>query len=222
MSLVKYPRTWHLPWSPHNERHDHKLDDCSCFHGREVVVTEKMDGENTTLYHDAVHARSLDSANHPSRNWIKNLWSDIRWQIPEGMRICGENLYAVHSLEYNNLESYFQVFNIWIGSTCLSWDDTVKWCKDLKLTTVPLLYRGVWDEHLEREYKAFAWSYEKNPPKDHEGYVVRVADAFEMVDWTKSIAKYVRADHIQTDQHWMAQELRVNGLKKDSVSTEAL
>lgn len=36
-----------------------------------VVITEKMDGENTTLYRDGLHARSLDSRHHPSRNWVK-------------------------------------------------------------------------------------------------------------------------------------------------------
>ena len=30
-------------------------------HLEDVVITEKLDGENTTLYHDYLHARSVDS-----------------------------------------------------------------------------------------------------------------------------------------------------------------
>ena len=75
LQYVKYPRTWHLPWSPGATKDDRVLPDTAHFNSQEVVVTVKMDGENTTLYPDYLHARSLDSRNHPSRNWIKNLHS---------------------------------------------------------------------------------------------------------------------------------------------------
>jgi hypothetical protein len=65
---VRYPRTPHLPWSPGATPDDVRAGDLSGLLGREVVVTEKPDGENTTLYADGVHARSLDSAHHPSRS----------------------------------------------------------------------------------------------------------------------------------------------------------
>lgn len=210
-------RTWHLPWSPHNERDDHKLADTSCFNSREVVVTEKMDGENTTLYRDHLHARSLDSANHPSRTWIKNLHSSIAHLIPEGMRICGENLYAIHTLEYDNLPSYFMVFNIWIDDLCLSWNDTLEYCDMLSLKHVPVLDKYIWSESMARKEKAederiradSSWGsrYQKM-----EGVVVRVTDAFGVLDWTSSIAKYVRPNHIQTGTHWMDKEVEPNGL----------
>ena len=91
---VKYPRTYHLPWSPGATDDDRVLTDEELeanFVGRMVVVTEKMDGENTTMYNDYIHARSLDSASHPSREWVKNLHAQIQWQIPDGWRICGES-----------------------------------------------------------------------------------------------------------------------------------
>lgn len=62
-----YPRTPHLPWSPGASADDVRVADLSGFAGIEVVVTEKLDGENTTLYPDGLHARSLDSAHHPAR-----------------------------------------------------------------------------------------------------------------------------------------------------------
>ncbi len=69
------------------------------------------------------------------------------YRIPEGWRICGENVYACHSIHYIALTSYFYVFSIWNEKNeCLSWDATVAWCKKLGLAHVPLLYRGPYNE----------------------------------------------------------------------------
>ena len=54
-SLVKYPRTYHLPWSHGRTKDDRGFDDMSSFIGKEVVVTIKMDGEQTTMYKDHIH-----------------------------------------------------------------------------------------------------------------------------------------------------------------------
>ena len=67
---VKYPRTLHLPWS-YGTSDDKFLKDTLNFDDEEVVVTEKLDGENTTLYNDYIHARSLEYDSHQSRNLIK-------------------------------------------------------------------------------------------------------------------------------------------------------
>src|SRR5829696_5384608 len=99
--------------------------DLSALSGREVVVTEKLDGENTTMYADGLHARSLDSAHHPSRAWVKALQGRIGPGIPAGWRVCGENLYARHSIPYEDLDSWFYGFSVWDGEDCLDWDRTV-------------------------------------------------------------------------------------------------
>jgi len=135
---VKYPRTYHLPWSPGKTNDDRVLEDTSCFDRRRVVITEKMDGENTTMYADYIHARSLDSSSHPSRGWVKNLHAQIRSKISPGWRICGENLFAQHTLHYANLPTYFMVFSIWDeNNVCLSWDETRLYAGVLDLATVP-------------------------------------------------------------------------------------
>ncbi|WP_327167462.1 RNA ligase family protein [Streptomyces subrutilus] len=107
------PRTAHLPWSPGAAADDVRATGLSGFAGREVVVTEKLDGENTTLYADGLHARSPDSAHRPSRAWVKELHGRIRAGIPEGWRVCGENLYARHSLAYEDLDGWFYGFSVW-------------------------------------------------------------------------------------------------------------
>lgn len=208
MNAIKYPSTPHLPWSCCVNRDDKSLADTSHFKGKRVVVTEKMDGENTTMMFDRIHARSLDSRNHPSRNWVKGLWGSVRYNIPEGWRICGENLYAEHSIRYTELESYFYGFSVWNNQkTCLAWDDTVRFLSFLGLKSVPVLYDGVYDEDA---IKALF-----DPESDvMEGIVVRLHDSFHHNDFAKSIAKAVRENHVQTDEHWMHADLVPNLLKE--------
>ncbi len=204
-SLIKYPRTSHLPWSPGGTSDDAFLADVSQFHGREVVVTEKMDGENTTMYPDAIHARSVDGRHHPSRDWVKALHGGIAHQIPEGWRLCGENVYAQHSVRYDRLASYFYLFSIWTEeNVALSWDDTLDWAERLGLVTVPELYRGPYDQDFVESLTI--------DTSTQEGYVVRVVDSFEFSEFSRSLAKWVRKGHVQTDQHWMFAEIIPNQL----------
>lgn len=161
-----------------------------------------MDGENTTMYHDYIHARSLDSKHHPSRNWVKSFHASIAHLIPSNLRICGEDVYAVHSIEYSNLESYFYGFSVWEDTTCLSWDDTVEYFELLGITSVPVLYRGRYDEQVIKSL-----NIEKK-----EGYVIRLVDSFN--DFAQSVAKYVRPNHVQTEFHWMHGEVKPNKLKE--------
>ena len=46
---VKYPRTAHLPFSEGCTADDKKLTSVAHFIGKEIVMTEKMDGENSTI-----------------------------------------------------------------------------------------------------------------------------------------------------------------------------
>ena len=203
---IKYPKTLHLPFSPNLQNDDRLIPSLDGFIGEEVVITSKCDGENSTIGHDYVHARSLDSRHHPSRSWLKQLHATIQNDIPKGWRICGENMYAQHSIAYDNLPSYFLVFNVWDErDNCLSWDETTDVCNMLGLSMVPVLYRGPWDEATTR-------SIEVDPVKE-EGYVVRVARRFKFSEFTRVMAKYVRKNHVQTDEFWMTKPVVPNKLK---------
>jgi predicted kinase len=203
---VHYPRTPHLPWSPGASADDVRVADLSGFLGREVVVTEKLDGENTTLYHDGLHARSLDSAHHPSRAWVKSLQSVL--SIPSGMRVCGENMYARHSLSYEDLSSWFYAFSVWDGDRCLGWDDTVAFTRRLGVPVPKILWRGVFDE---RALRALRLDLARQ-----EGFVVRTVAGFDRADFAARVAKWVRRGHVQTDTHWMQAPVVVNGRGPDA------
>ena len=206
---VKYPRTYHLPWS-HLLKDDRMVDNDEHFKGKRVIVTLKMDGENTSLYNDHIHARSLDSSSHETRRWVKGLWSRISYMLDDNMRVCGENLFAVHSVKYEKLSSYFMMFSMWIENKCLSWDDTVEYSKILGLETVPVIYDGIYDrDKIINSFSPFE--------SENEGYVIRIADEFNFNDFRKSINKFVRPEFRQvvnnSHGHWISKKVEVNGLK---------
>lgn len=210
MACVKYPRTPHLPWSEGATSDDKVVKGVAQFEGRQVVVTEKMDGENTTMYRDQIHARSLDGKGGEDRAWVTQLWSQIRFDIPMGWRICGENLWACHSVHYTGLKSYFYGFSIWDeGNNALSWDDTAEYFGMLGIVSAPVIYQGVWDEAAIRSLSK-GMNLEQT-----EGYVVRLADSFHYDNFGASVAKFVRKGHVQTDKHWRTQKFVPNSLASD-------
>ena len=134
---IKYPRTYHLPFSEGVQSDDKLLKNFNSLKDKEVVATLKMDGENTTLYHDNyMHARSIDSKTNWTRDFAKKIHSVIQHDIPEGWRLCCENVYAKHSIHYpdNYLEGYLYLLSIWNEKNeCLSFDDTVEFAELLDL-----------------------------------------------------------------------------------------
>lgn len=206
-NYFKYPRTYHLPWSQGLSSDDKVLKSVEHFEGQDVVVTEKMDGENTTMYSDKIYARSIDSNGGEDRAWVKQLWSTIRGEIPQGWRICGENLYAQHSLPYGNLKSYFYGFSVWDDlNQCLPWSDTLEIFSILGITPVNTLYCGKWDEGALKQLSASLDTTKV------EGYVVRAARSFPYSEFGQNVAKFVRANHVQTDKHWRHSALVPNTL----------
>ena len=207
----KYPRTPHLSFSPGVGGDDIKLNSEDLFQDYYVVVTEKLDGENTTLYPDAMHARSLDSRHHPSRAWVKSLQASMSYDIPIGWRICGENVYARHSIAYDNLKSYFYLFSIWNEDNyCLSWSETQEWAKIWGLEIPQVMYEGIWNEN---QIKEIGKNLDLNKC---EGFVVRKSKQFHYKEFVNNMAKWVRNNHVQTDEHWMYKEVIPNKLSNKS------
>lgn len=205
MKLYKYPRTFHLPWSPGATSDDRTLKNTANFEGKQVIVTEKFDGENTTMTADRIYARSPDSRDHPSRHWVKGFWNQVRYLIPPDYRVCGENMYARHSIIYKGLPSYFLGFSFWNkDNICMSWNETISFFEYLDIKHVKVLYSGIFDENSIKEL------YTKD--RHMEGYVVRVSDSFPYDDFSENVAKFVRKNHIQTDEHWMHKEVIPNDL----------
>ncbi len=171
----------------------------------------------TSMYRDNIHARSLDSLDHPSRHHVKKLHGEIQYDIPENFRICGENVFAKHSVHYKNLESYFYVFGIYDDKNiCVSWDETVEFANLLGLMTVPVLYKGIWDE--EKVKACWTGNSTASPGDEQEGYVIRIADSFPYDQQDNDLnsiftAKMVREKHVKTSIHWMTEKIIPNLLR---------
>ena len=211
MQRYKFPRTTHFPFSPGRSADD--LVDEPSFDG-EVVVTVKMDGGCTTIYSDGYcHARSIDSGYHESRSYVSRLAVEVGLALPAGWRLCGENLYARHSIHYKNLLDYFYAFAIFDdgpnGGMCLSWDDFISVTRGLPRGNLYLpepVFIGPYDAKYIRNLAELLDS--------HEGIVVRPTASFHYTDYSSVVRKYVRENHVVSSDHWMYDKLTKNELAR--------
>jgi hypothetical protein len=204
--MKKYGRTFHLPISPGATSDDKIMHFVNGLMVDDLVVTEKMDGENTTIHRAGSYARSPDSRYHPSRDWLKAFAAGITPYLDEGERIVGENLYARHSVAYDALPSYFLGFAWIIGDEVQAWDLTLARFDELGIRPVPTLYRGPYRNGL---FDDLAKSLDLNR---QEGFVARIANAFAETSMPESVGKYVREGHVQSEVHWMKAALIPNRL----------
>ena len=101
------------------------------------------------------------------------------------------------------------MFSVWNEKNeCIDWDSTAEWATLLGLTTVPVIYVGKWNADTMRDL--YRDTHEGDPC---EGYVVRLKDSFHYRDFRRSVAKYVRANHVQTHGHWMRNTVEPNLLR---------
>ncbi len=173
----------------------------------ELVVTEKMDGENTTIHSAGTHARSPDSRYHPSRDWLKSFAAGVSLHLAADERIVGENLYARHSIGYEALPSFFMGFSWIVAGQVQPWDATMDRFAALGITPVPVLYRGAYSDGL---FKDLADGLDL---ARQEGFVARVAAGFDEAEMPQRMGKYVRAGHVQSEVHWMAAEMVPNRMR---------
>lgn len=163
----------------------------------EFIVTEKMDGGNLTMMRDDFYARSTDSKSQPWDSPAKGLWASTAHDIPEGWRVSGESLYARRSVGYESLPAFFLVFGIWDEeNTLLDWDSTTEYAELLGLHTVPVLYHG------SNATEALATWESGLDTSGSEGFVLRSAGRIPAPEFTKKVAKWVRAGHVQTSDDW--------------------
>ena len=213
MEKIKYPRTRHYPKSKTIESDDkiwNESDLLSIFENKTVSITEKMDGENCTLTSDYFHMRSVNSTYDKTQKKIKNIWENIHKLIPPGFRVCGESLLIEHSIKYNELESYFQIFNIWNNNNiCLSVKETKDFCEYLE---IPFVRELIIDDFSQSLINIVI---DENDNEKSEGFVVRDIESFHYSDFGNNVFKYVRPNHVQQNsKHWKySGELLENKLK---------
>ena len=90
------------------------------------------------------------------------------------------------------------------GKEWYSWEDVELMGRFLGLPTVPVLGTGYVTS--VDDLKMIIDEYMKQPStygNTKEGVVIRVEDAFSMEEpFYYNVCKYVRANHVQTNEHW--------------------
>ncbi len=211
----KYGRTLHYPFSPGTTSDDRfNMDYWLDFSAIGTVMhTEKLDGENNCLSRHGVFARC--HAAPTTSPWTRDLrerWGHMKNDLGN-YEIFLENLYAVHSIAYSNLPSHYFVFAIREHDRWLSWQETALIASFFDLPTVPVIKPSVQPTSraaFEKEVLELAKQPGAFDPVDTasgrnctmEGIVTRNINEYSVNDFQRNVFKYVRAGHVQTDEHW--------------------
>lgn len=219
MDSPKYNRTFHFPFSPGATNDDKIATSMDSLIDVSIILTEKVDGSNTSLEADGCFARThAGPPTHASFNLLKALHASVKYIIEPGTQIFGEWCFAKHSIEYSALPNYFLPFAVRYlqengEHRWGSWVDVEMWAGDIGQETVPVLFTG--KVSSEKELKELVESLMLQPSSCggiREGVVARIAESFEDKDFSTSVLKCVRANHVQTSDYWRDQEIIKNKL----------
>jgi hypothetical protein len=215
MNSEKYGRTYHYPFSPGTTGDDRINYDYwnDLQNIKTLVHTEKLDGENNCLSKYGVFARSHAApTTSPWTETLRQFWYQVKRDLGE-LEIFLENLYAVHSLEYQKLEHHFFVFAVRQGDLWLSWEETKFYAAMLDLPTVPEIeVESTPTDPIAFEQKilrvvsgpgAFApVDVHTTKPATMEGLVSRNTGAYHKEAFGRNVFKWVRKGHVKTSEHW--------------------
>jgi hypothetical protein len=215
----KYPRTFHLPYSPGATNDDKIAPNVDFLLNTPLVITEKIDGGSCMMSNTDIFARTHSGPpTHPSFNIGKAIHASIKHELIDGLDYFGEYCYAKHSIEYTELPGYFLLFGIrtYIDGNgwWKSWQSVKSFAKGLNIPTVPELEKLTVSS--EKELQKAVEKHMCEPSVcggEREGVVVRRAEAFSVREFSKAVLKMVRKNHVQTSEHWMNQEITPNKLK---------
>jgi len=215
MQSVKYGRTYHYPFSPGTTSDDRinyeYWNDLQQI--KTVVHTEKLDGENNCLSRWGVFARSHAApTTSPWTATLREFWQRVKYDLGN-LEIFLENLYAVHSIRYQQLEQHFYVFAVREQDRWLGWEEVQFYAAMLDLPTVPQIET----EHTPGNQTLFeqkimnvvatAGAFDPvdtatGKPCTLEGIVSRNTDGFSADAFAHNVFKWVRKGHVKTNEHW--------------------
>ena len=129
---------------------------------KELVLTEKLDGQNNCFNKYGVFARSHTApTQHPWDKPMRERWELIKNDLNE-LEIFGENMYGIHSIAYTQLDSYFYVFAVREGDRWLSWEEVKFYAQMLDFPVVPEIpikvsLSSMYDETLDENTLLAQW-----------------------------------------------------------------
>ena len=103
----------------------------------DLILTEKLDGQNNCFSKKGVFARSHTApTQHPWDKPMRERWELIKNDLND-LEIFGENMYGIHSIAYSKLESFFYVFAVRENDRWLSWEEVKFYAGLLDFPVVP-------------------------------------------------------------------------------------
>ncbi|MCZ2110080.1 MAG: RNA ligase family protein [Dehalococcoidia bacterium] len=220
--FFRFPRTPHLAWLGPGQPRDDKLltpGEADDLLTHDVVVEEKVDGANVGLSLDengvlrAQNRGSYLSPGHahpqfvPLFRWLAAREHRLADALFPDLMLFGEWCYAVHSVTYTQLPSWFLLFDVFDRQEQRFWSTGRRdeLAARLGLAIVPLLATGRFD--LPGLRSLLAESRLKSGPP--EGIYVR----YETPHYLVARAKLVRPEFVQAiGTHWSHGELKTNTL----------
>lgn len=140
IQLQKYGRTLHAQISLGTTSDDRILPNgyVQAFANfNDLVMLEKLDGQNCCFKKSGVYARSHTSPTiHPWDKPMRERWNLIKNDLDD-LEIFGEGMYARHSIAYKNLESYYYVFGIRQKDYWLPWEEVKFYAEMFDFPVVP-------------------------------------------------------------------------------------
>ncbi len=168
---------------------------------REVVVEEKLDGANVSLWLEdgavACGLRSgadaMDRAGQlgPLRAWVAQHDEPLRHVLADHAAVYAEWLLLSHSVGYDRLPSYLVVLDLWGPDGFATPDERTAVCAAAGLPVPPAVWRGVPGSVAAVEKRLGPSSF---GPEPMEGVVVRAVDGRP-----PRLAKLLRAGFDQLD-----------------------
>lgn len=211
----------------------HKMDGSNT-----MLVSDKdnpvraRNGSRPGKYMDVLHGKQGEGGIY----WEQK----VHQKLPDRLQVFGEFMYPKHSIHYgcdcetecndigpnlsdltgiSDKRSYFQIFgvydkkyNIW-----LSWPETEKVADELGLPTTPVIYcendndNATFTNKNEAINKLLEYAHQVTR-NGGEGIVVRSKYPFHYSQFNIRLGKYVRPNHVNTDEHWKNKELTVNNI----------
>lgn len=169
--------------------------------GGEVLVEEKLDGANVTLWLEdgqvACGLRSgpgaMDRGGQlgPLRAWAAQHDEPLRRALGEYEAVYAEWLLLSHSVGYDRLPSYLVVLDLWRPNGFATPDERNRVCAAAGLPTPPEVWRGVPGSVAEIDKRLGLSSL---GPEPMEGLVVRTVDGRP-----PRLAKLLRSSFDQLD-----------------------
>lgn len=155
---------------------------------------------------------------------------EVNEKLPDRLQVFGEWLFAKHSIHYgcqcedpcddigpalsdtvpyDDERAYFQIFGVYDTTLnlWLSWPEVEQVADHLGFPTTPVIYKeddsDVATFETKHEARQELIKYARSViDNGGEGIVVRSKFPFHYAQFGRRVGKYVRENHVQTDEHW--------------------